>query len=73
MAETAEIIGGRGGEGAAKPTIIGGHGIDLNERVSIANKCKELRFGTSSPFFFFFSFLFFFPHRIPLITDISPQ
>lgn len=54
MAETAEIIGGRGGEGAAKPTIIGGHGIDLNERVSIANKCKELRFGTSSPFFFFF-------------------
>lgn len=63
MAETAEIIGGRGGgEGAAKPTIIEGHGIDSNDRFAYRTSAK------SYPFFLFF----FLPHRIPLITDIFP-
>lgn len=49
MAETAEIIGGRGGEeGAAKPTIIEGHGIDSNDRFAYRTSAK------SYPFFLFF-------------------
>lgn len=44
---------GKGRETPRNRRLSAGHGIDLNERVSIANKCKELRFGT----FFFFFFL----------------
>lgn len=44
---------GKGRETPRNRRLSAGHGIDLNERVSIANECKELRFGT----FFFFFFL----------------